>query len=199
MIKKIYIFVLLTSALLFSCNQQNNEQVQIERNIVSVGNEKVKLQTTMGDIIIQMNGDAAPLTVKNFLDYVESGFYDGVIFHRVIPGFMIQGGGLTEDMQDKKANDPVKNEFKISNTRGTIAMAKLGGDPDSATCQFFINVADNSSNLDNQNGGFTVFAKVVDGMDVVDEIAQVKTTYRNRMQDVPAEPVIIESAKIINE
>jgi len=207
MINRIYIYGLLAFVLvLYGCNEpeqlpieQNNETIKIEREPVNVGNEKVKLQTTMGDIVIEMKGDAAPLTVENFIGYVESGFYDGVIFHRVIPGFMIQGGGLTADMQDKQAKAPVKNEFKISNTRGTVAMAKLGNDPDSATCQFFINLVDNGSNLDNQNGGFTVFGKVIEGMEVADKIAQVNTTYRNGMQNVPVEPVIIESTTIINE
>ena len=102
-------------------------------------------------------------------------------------------------MQQKQARGPIKNEFKISNTRGTVAMAKLGGNPDSATCQFFINVADNGSNLDYQNGGFTVFGKVVEGMDVADKIAVVSTTLRNGMQNVPITPVVINSASVISE
>ena len=179
--------------------QQMNENTENEREIVSVQNKKVKLETTMGDIGIEMQSDAAPGTVKNFLEYVEDGFYNGIIFHRVIPGFMIQTGGFDAQMQRRQARGPIKNEFKISNTRGTVAMAKLGGDPDSATCQFFISVADNSSNLDRQNGGFTVFGKVVEGMEVADKIAAVSTTVRSGMQNVPVVPVVINSASVITE
>lgn len=179
--------------------QQINENNDNERNIVSVQNKKVKLETTMGDIVIEMQSDAAPGTVKNFIEYVEDGFYNGIIFHRVIPGFMIQTGGFNSQMQQKQARGPIKNEFKISNTRGTVAMAKLGGNPDSATCQFFINVSDNSSNLDYQNGGFTVFGKVVEGMDVADKIVNVRTTVRNGMPNVPVEPVVINSASVVLE
>ncbi len=179
--------------------QQINENLNNERETVNTENKKVKLQTSMGDIVIELNADKAPITVKNFLGYVESGFYNGTIFHRAIKGFMIQGGGLTADMNQKTAKAPIKNEFKISNTRGTVAMAKLGGNPDSATCQFFISVADNSANLDHQNGGFTVFGKVVEGMDVVDKIASVKTTVRRGMSDVPVEVVTINSASVISQ
>jgi peptidyl-prolyl cis-trans isomerase A (cyclophilin A) len=172
---------------------------QTERNMVETGQKLVKLETKMGDIVIEMNEKAAPGTVKNFLDYVESGFYDGTIFHRVIPEFMIQGGGFTAEMVRKEPGAPIKNEFQESNVRGTIAMAKLGGNPDSATCQFFINLVDNSRNLDNQNGGFTVFGKVTEGMDVVDKIALVNTTTKMDMSDVPVEPVVIKSAKVVTE
>ena len=175
------------------------QATQTEREVVEAKKKLVKLETTMGDIVIEMNEDAAPGTVKNFLQYVRSGFYDGTIFHRIIPGFMIQGGGFTAEMVRKEPGAPVKNEYKESNVRGTIAMAKLGGDPDSATCQFFINLEDNGANLDNQNGGFTVFGKVVEGMDVVDKIAKVQTTTKMGMRDVPAEPVVIKSAKVVSE
>ena len=175
------------------------QATQTERNVVEAKKKLVKLETTMGDIVIEMNEDAAPGTVKNFLQYVRSGFYDGTIFHRIIPGFMIQGGGFTAEMVRKEPGAPVKNEYKESNVRGTIAMAKLGGDPDSATCQFFINLEDNGANLDNQNGGFTVFGKVIEGMDVVDKIAKVQTTTKMGMRDVPAEPVVIKSAKVVSE
>ena len=175
------------------------QTTQTEREVVEAKKKLVKLETTMGDIVIEMNEDAAPGTVKNFLGYVESGFYDGVIFHRVIPGFMIQGGGFTAEMVRKEPGPPIKNEFKESNLRGTIAMAKLGGNPNSATCQFFINLMDNSRNLDNQNGGFTVFGKVTEGMDVVDKIAKVNTTTKMGMGDVPVEPVVITSAKVVSE
>ncbi len=168
-------------------------------------NVKVKLQTTMGDIVIEMQSQAAPNTVKNFLNYVDSGFYNGIIFHRVIEGFMIQTGGFDTQMQQKRPNPPIKNEFKISNTRGTVAMAKIGNDPDSATCQFFISIGDNSQNLDNQNGGFTVFGKVVEGMDIVDKIAAVKVANvlnprtNSVMEAFPAEPVIINSASVVSK
>ncbi len=175
------------------------QTTQTEREVVEAKRKLVKLETTMGDIVIEMNEEAAPGTVKNFLDYVESGFYDGVIFHRVMRGFMIQTGGFTVEMVKKEPGAPIKNEFKESNLRGTIAMAKLGGDPDSATCQFFINLEDNSGNLDNQNGGFTVFGKVAEGMDVADKIASVKTTTKMGMRDVPVEPVVIKSAKVVSE
>jgi len=175
------------------------EKTQLERNIVEVERKSVKLETTMGDIVIEMNEKAAPGTVKNFLEYVESGFYDGVIFHRVMSDFMIQAGGFTAEMVKKQPRAPIKNEFKESNLRGTIAMAKLPGNPDSATCQFFINLGNNSRNLDNQNGGFTVFGKVTEGMDVVDAIALVNTTTKMGMEDVPVEPVVIKSAKLVSE
>ena len=179
--------------------QLQTEIAEQERNIVSIEKNKVKLETSMGDIVIELNKQAAPGTAKNFLDYVESGFYDGTIFHRIISDFMIQGGGFTAEMVKKQPGAPIKNEFQESNLRGTIAMAKLGGNPDSATCQFFINLGDNSRNLDNQNGGFTVFGKVIDGMDVVDAIALVKTTTKMGMGDVPVEPVVVKSAKVVLE
>ena len=175
------------------------QTTQTEREIVEAKQKFVKLETTMGDIVIEMNEEAAPGTVKNFLGYVESGFYDGIIFHRVMRGFMIQSGGFTAEMVRKEAGAPIKNEFKESNVRGTIAMAKLGGNPDSATCQFFINLVDNGGNLDNQNGGFTVFGKVTEGMDVADKIAKVQTTTKMGMQNVPVEPVVIKAAKLILE
>jgi len=164
---------------------------------VDTSSKRVKLETTMGDILIELNEEAAPVTVGNFLRYVGEGFYDGIIFHRVIPGFMIQTGGFGTDMVKKPTHPPIVNEFKLSNLRATVAMAKLGGNPDSATSQFFINLGDNSRNLDNQNGGFTVFAKVVEGMDVVDSIAAVKTTRKGPYSDVPVEPVIIKSARVV--
>ena len=168
---------------------------------MSVGN-KVKLKTAMGDIIIELNPEKAPVTVKNFLGYVSNGFYDGLIFHRVISGFMIQGGGFTQDMEQKKTNPPIKIESSngLSNDRGTIAMARTNV-PNSATSQFFINHADNDflNYAGNSNPGYAVFGKVVEGMDVVDKIASVKTTIHGGMDDVPVESVIIESAVILEE
>jgi peptidyl-prolyl cis-trans isomerase A (cyclophilin A) len=157
---------------------------------------RVLIKTTMGDITLELDSEKAPGTVANFLAYVDAGFYDGTIFHRVIPGFMIQGGGLTADMQKKATGEPVENEAKngLKNVRGTIAMARTR-DPHSATAQFFINHKDND-NLDYPSfdgWGYAVFGRVTDGMTVVDEIAAVATGTREGRRDVPLEPVIIES------
>src|SRR5262250_1224724 len=165
------------------------------------GNPMVVLSTSMGDIKIELYPDKAPVTVKNFLDYVKAGYYDGTIFHRVIPGFMIQGGGLNADMQDKREGQrpPIKNESDngLKNENLTVAMARTSV-PDSATSQFFINVKDNTF-LNKENAqdkvGYAVFGKVVDGMDVVKKIEQVKTTTKGPHQNVPDEPVVIKSAK----
>ncbi len=150
---------------------------------------RVRLETSLGDIVIELVDDA-PVTTENFLQYVEDGFYDGTIFHRVVPDFVVQGGGfLPGNVAQEGVRDPIVNEFSPSrsNVRGTVAMAKLGGDPDSATSQFFFNLDDNSgppSNLDTQNGGFTVFANVVEGMDVVDSIAAVPLDGETPVDDV---------------
>lgn len=154
------------------------------------------INTSKGDIHLQLHADTTPETVENFKNYVNSGFYNDTIFHRVIPGFMIQGGGLTADMQQKKTNSPVKNEAKTAklNKRGTIAMARTM-DPHSATAQFFINVVDNGFldfKAENAQGfGYCVFGEVVEGMEVVDEIAKVKTGNKMGHSDVPVEDVII--------
>lgn len=156
----------------------------------------VLLKTNHGDITIELFEDAAPITTQNFLQYVNDGFFDGTIFHRVIPGFMIQGGGMTEDMSEKETREPIQNEADngLSNERGTLAMARTQI-VHSATAQFFINLKDNTF-LDHgsRDFGYAVFGKVVDGMDVVDEIAAVPTGDSGRHQDVPREPVVIESA-----
>jgi cyclophilin family peptidyl-prolyl cis-trans isomerase len=162
-------------------------------------NTKVKMETTMGDIVIELNDKAAPVTVKNFVLYVEEGFYDGLIFHRVIAGFMIQGGGFTPDMAQKPTHEPITNEASngLKNDRGTIAMARTNN-PNSATAQFFINHKDNGFlNYAPGNPGYAVFGKVVEGMDVVDKIAAVKTGRKGQFDDVPLEPVLIKSAKVI--
>ena len=193
---KTWILLPAVAVLLFAsagCDDTEKETKSPTENVMT--NKQVKLQTTLGDIIIELDEKAAPLTVANFLKYVETGFYDGIIFHRVIRGFMIQTGGFfiqDSKMARRQEGPPVKNEFGISNVRGTLAMAKIGGNPDSATSQFFINLVDNSANLDNQNGGFTVFARVVEGIEVADKIAAVKT-----VRDVPVEPVVIKSATVI--
>lgn len=162
----------------------------------------VKLKTNMGDIIIELNEELAPVTVENFLTYVEKGFYDETIFHRIIAGFMIQGGGFEMDMARKQTHSAIVNEAEngLKNNRGTIAMARTNN-PNSATSQFFINHKDNPNldYIDSRNPGYAVFGKVVEGMDVVDKIASVKTTVRRGMRDVPAEPVVVRSAKIVTD
>ena len=157
----------------------------------------VLLETTNGQIEIELDPVKAPISTKNFLEYVDSGFYTNTIFHRVIPGFMAQGGGFTQQMQQKDTKAPIKNEASngLHNVRGTLSMARTSN-PDSATSQFFINVKDNDF-LD-QGDGYAVFGKVVKGMDVVDIIVNSPTTVRSGMKDVPADPVFIKSAKRID-
>ena len=161
----------------------------------------VELRTNKGTIVVQLDRDKAPKTVENFLRYVREGHYDGTIFHRVIPNFMIQGGGMTVDMKEKPTHSPIPNEADngLKNLRGTIAMARTS-DPHSATAQFFINLKDNAF-LDHtaptsQGWGYAVFGRVVEGMDVVDAIARVPTGTRGFHQDVPTEPVVIEQARV---
>lgn len=163
----------------------------------------VIIHTSQGDIKIELYEDQAPVSVKNFLDYARTGYYDGTIFHRVIPGFMIQGGGFDAELTPKPTEAPIKNEADngLSNERGTLAMARTN-DPDSATAQFFINVVDNPA-LDHrgkQSGrtwGYAVFGRVIEGMEVVDEIRFVPTEARGPHQDVPVEPVVIERVEIL--
>jgi len=160
----------------------------------------VVLDTTAGPITPELDRARAPITVYNFLKYVDAGFYNGLVFHRVIPGFMIQAGGMNEQIQEKTegARPPIKNEARngLSNQRGTIAMARTS-DPDSASSQFFINLVDNKRALDPNPGsaGYAVFGKVIDGMKTVDEIAGVPTGRRGPHDDVPLKPIIIKSAK----
>jgi peptidyl-prolyl cis-trans isomerase A (cyclophilin A) len=155
------------------------------------------LSTSMGDLTLELFEAEAPVTAANFLQYVDDGFFDGTVFHRVIPGFVLQGGGMTADMRQKKTRAPIKNEAKngLKNARGTLSMARTS-EIDSATSQFFINLADNDF-LDHgtRDFGYAVFAKVVAGMDVVDRIAQVSTGSAGMHRDVPVEPVVILSAK----
>jgi len=161
---------------------------------------KVKLTTSMGDITIELDDRNAPITVENFLSYVKDGFYDGTIFHRVINGFMIQGGGLTPQMQPEQTKPSIKNEAAngLKNLRGTIAMARTP-DPDSATSQFFINLVDNDflNFVSPAEPGYAVFGKVIEGMDIVDKIAAVPTTSKDFYDDVPASPIEITSAVIV--
>jgi len=168
--------------------------------VVGAENPKVILDTTKGQITIELYPGKAPETVKNFLAYVDEGFYNGTIFHRVIPKFMIQGGGFASDMQQKTTRPPIKIESDngLKNERGTIAMARTQ-DPNSATAQFFINSADNTflnfTAKTVQGWGYAVFGKVVQGMEVLDEISKVKTGAKGMHRDVPADPIVITTAK----
>lgn len=160
---------------------------------------RVLLTTSEGNIELALDNQKAPVSVKNFVEYVNNGFYNGTTFHRVIPGFMIQGGGFVDDMKQKATNPPIKNEADngLRNLRGTIAMARTA-EKDSATSQFFINVADNAF-LDHgqRDFGYAVFGKVVKGMDVADKISQVQTTNVGPYQNVPSKPIVIKSAKVL--
>ena len=165
-------------------------------------NPKVKIETTMGDIVLELDAQKAPVSTANFLSYVNEGFYDGTIFHRVIPGFMIQGGGMNPDMTEKPTKAPIKNEANngLLNHRGTVAMARTS-EPHSASSQFFINVSDNDflnfQSETSQGWGYAVFGKVIEGMDVVDKIVGVETGQVKFYRDVPKEPVIMKKASII--
>ncbi len=167
------------------------------------GNPQVVLETSKGKIVLELYADKAPVTVKNFLAYVDAKFYDGTIFHRVIPNFMIQGGGFTADMNQKPTNDPIQNEADngMKNQRGTIAMARTNV-PHSATSQFFINSVNNDflnfKSKSARGWGYAVFGKVVEGLEVVDAISAVKTGTSGRFRDVPAEPVVIKSARRVD-
>ena len=164
----------------------------------------VQLETSMGDITIELNEEKAPKTVENFLNYVNSGHYEGTIFHRVNDGFMIQGGGMDAQMNEKKTNAPIENEADngLKNDKGTIAMARTQ-DPHSATSQFFINVKDNDflnhSGKNMQGWGYTVFGKVTDGMDVIEKMRSVATGRFGMHADVPNEPITINSAKVVSQ
>jgi peptidyl-prolyl cis-trans isomerase A (cyclophilin A) len=159
----------------------------------------IRFETTLGDFTIELLEKEAPLSVANFLSYIDDGFFDGTIFHRIVPGFVIQGGGFTEDMTQKRTQPPVKNEADngIKNQRGTLSMARTN-DINSATSQFFVNLKDNDF-LDHSRGnfGYAVFARVTAGMDVVDKIAAVETGRRRGMDDVPVEAVIMKSVRRI--
>ncbi len=167
----------------------------------AAANPRVLLETSKGNIVLELNAGKAPKTVKNFLDYVKAGHYNGTIFHRVIPGFMIQGGGFTADMTEKPTRPPIQNEADngLKNERGTIAMARTP-DPNSASSQFFINVADNSSlnfkGKTQQGWGYAVFGKVVEGMAVADAIVSVPTTTKGPYGDVPIQPIVLKKASI---
>lgn len=209
----LFTVVALGSLALVSCAEERggvSSDRKDEKKVADAKNPVVVMETSMGTIKIQLDDGHAPITVKNFLDYVDDKFYDGTIFHRVIESFMIQGGGFKPELKDansikaiqaseKKTRAPIKNEAPngLSNTRGTIAMARTN-DPDSATAQFFINVEDNSGKLDRLR--YCTFGKVIEGMDVVDKIRKVKTKSlaiqgQRVMDDIPAEEVVIKSVR----
>jgi len=173
-------------------------------NVQAAQNPKVVLETSMGDITLELYPDKAPATVKNFLTYVDEKFYEGTVFHRVISRFMIQGGGMTADMNEKPTHSPILNEADngLKNERGTIAMARTN-DPNSATAQFFINAKDNTflnfRSKTIEGYGYCVFGKVTKGLDVVDAIEKTPTTTKGFFQDVPAKPVIIKKAYRLKE
>jgi peptidyl-prolyl cis-trans isomerase A (cyclophilin A) len=166
----------------------------------AANNPRLLMNTSLGNVKIELFTKEAPISVENFLAYVKAGFYNGTIFHRVIPGFMIQGGGFTAGMQVKPTGQPIRNEAAngLKNDRGTLAMARTAN-PDSATSQFFINVVNNNGlNRPSPDGsGYAVFGKVIEGMNVVDKIAEVKTGRKMGAQDVPLVPVVIKSIKIV--
>jgi peptidyl-prolyl cis-trans isomerase A (cyclophilin A) len=160
----------------------------------------VDIITSEGQFTLQLRPDVAPATVANFLEYVRSGFYQGTVFHRVIPGFMVQGGGFSSELQYQETGEPIRNEAtpSLPNLRGTVAMARTNA-PHSATAQFFVNLTDNDFlNPNSRGAGYAVFGKVISGMDVIDAIAKAKTGSRQGMKDVPLEAITIESMSIVN-
>ena len=194
-------FFIATFLILVSSCSENNNVAEVEQQKEKVMTEVI-IKTSLGDINLELNNEKAPITVENFISIAESGYYEGTIFHRVINGFMIQGGGLTADMSNKSSGtSPIQNEANngLSNDRGTIAMARTM-DPHSATSQFFINHKDNGflnhTGETSQGWGYAVFGVVTDGMDVVDQIAEVATGSSGAYQDVPQEVITIESVVI---
>jgi len=161
----------------------------------------IRFETTLGNFTVELLDDEAPVSVENFVKYVDEGFFDGTVFHRIVPGFVIQGGGFTEDMSQKKNHPPIKNEADngVKNARGTLSMARTN-DINSATSQFFVNLKDNDF-LDHSRGnfGYAVFGKVTEGMDVIDKIAAVKTGRKRGFEDVPLDAVIMTSVRRIDK
>jgi peptidyl-prolyl cis-trans isomerase B (cyclophilin B) len=187
----LFMMLFLTSTLSFA-----------KENTMSDTQTKVKLTTTLGEVIIQLNTEKAPVSAANFLTYVNEGFYNGTIFHRIIPDFMAQGGGFDTGFNQKAVHAPIKNEADngLKNTRGTLAMARTN-DPNSATAQFFINLKDNAFlNHTGKNAsgwGYAVFGEVIEGMDVVDAMAKQATGNRGGHQDVPKTDIVIEKAEVV--
>jgi peptidyl-prolyl cis-trans isomerase B (cyclophilin B) len=183
-------------------SEVDNQHPLKEKRIMSQTNPVVRMETSMGDITLELDAEKAPATVANFLAYARDGFYEGTVFHRVIDGFMIQGGGMTADLKEKKNKAPIKNEAAngLKNARGTIAMARTQV-VDSATSQFFINLTDNDF-LDHRDAtpaayGYAVFGKVTGGMETVDAIRKVRTGSKGMHQDVPVEPVTINKVTVV--
>jgi len=205
---KLYSMLVIFSLFILICNCQSqqkasNQSSERDQKMVSI-KPHVLISTSLGEIEVELYPDKAPVSVKNFLDYVNAKFYDNTIFHRVIYNFMIQGGGFTENMMPKDCNPPIPYEGDngISNLRGTISYARTA-DPNSATSQFFINHRDNLG-LDHGNTqdgyGYAVFGKVIRGLDIVDQIASVQTGSRpNGMRDVPTKPVLIKRVRVISK
>jgi peptidyl-prolyl cis-trans isomerase B (cyclophilin B) len=204
--------IVLAGALILGCigpataqnvNKTKASGEKMEKKSVAE-NPVVVMKTSMGDIQIELYPDQAPITVENFLSYVREGYYDGLIFHRVISNFMIQGGGFTPDMVQKKTKSPIKNEADngLKNDRGTIAMARTQV-VDSATSQFFINVVNNSSlnhrDKTTRGYGYCVFGKVIEGLGTVDKIRNVRTTTKGHHRDVPSDPVLIKRAYVVGD
>jgi cyclophilin family peptidyl-prolyl cis-trans isomerase len=190
-------------ALPFAAMAQDAQTETAAAPAASADMPRVLLKTSQGDIVLELDKGSAPVTVDNFLRYVRDGHYTGTIFHRVIDGFMIQGGGYTPELVGKGTRAAIMNEAPngLKNTRGTIAMARTG-DPHSATAQWFINVADNAAldhiaTTDSRSWGYAVFGKVVEGMDVVDKIKALPTRKEGMMENLPVETVLIESAEIV--
>lgn len=193
--KHLIALLALTPLCLLSENHAKQPATKENKNV------QIIIETNQGEITAELYQDKAPITVSNMLSYIDEKFYDETIFHRVIDGFMIQGGGFTTKMEQKKTNAPIKNEADngLRNERGTLAMARTAS-VDSATSQFFINLVDNGTHLNFKSKtsagfGYCVFGKVIAGMDVVDKIAKVATNYSGRHQNVPTEPVIIKSIR----
>ncbi len=204
--KRIIFIISLLAMSLMACNAadkatESNKTTQSHGDKMAV-NPKIKIETTLGDITLELDATKAPTSTENFLSYVKDGHYDGTIFHRVIPNFMVQGGGMKPDMSEKKSKASIKNEANngLKNLRGTVAMARTN-DPHSASSQFFINVKDNAfldhKSEDMQGWGYAVFGKVVDGMDVVDKIEKVETGTTGFHQDVPKDAVILNKVTVV--
>ena len=191
----------LFASMVFALAQAGAPAAQTPPTATAVAGPVVVLETSLGAITIELKRDKAPITVDNFVKYVNAKHYDGTIFHRVIPDFMIQGGGMDGSMTEKSANPPIRNEAKngLRNLRGSIAMARTNA-PDSAKAQFFINLKNNAP-LDYGIGGagYAVFGEVTSGMDVVDRIAAVRTGSKGGHQNVPIEPVVIKTARVISK
>lgn len=182
--------------------QADDAKKQNSSNGDVMTNPTVKIETSKGDIVIQLDSENAPISTKNFIQYVQDEFYNGTIFHRIIPGFMIQGGGMLPDMSEKSTRSPIKNEADngLANDRGTIAMARTNV-PDSASSQFFINVKDNSflnhTSKSMQGWGYAVFGKVTEGMDVVDAIVEAPRTRKGYHDDVPVDTIEIKAVTVV--